>query len=193
MVVSHDEIYFTPSQFKIDHNLWGLIDAAIKAGQISRAESFVANLAHAKIWRPDRIRLCARELAQAYIKANSVDKSTKWLMTMEDNLGVRPDAQMYAHLLAKIVDEESEEQIAELLFKKLYHKLSASLVVEEIQIVGLERLPKVLNVLKQHNYNFAEFGEAYMELSRSSPGGIEGRSRPGGEEDAGGNLRRAQE
>lgn len=160
----HDEIYFTPSQFKIDHNLWGLIDAAIKAGQISRAESFVANLAHAKIWRPDRIRLCARELAQAYIKANSVDKSTKWLMTMEDNLGVRPDAQMYAHLLAKIVDEESEEQIAELLFKKLYHKLSASLVVEEIQIVGLERLPKVLNVLKQHNYNFAEFGEAYMEL-----------------------------
>lgn len=161
----NDDIYFTPSQFKIDHNLWGLIDAAIKAGQISRAESFVANLGHAKIWRPDRIRLCARELAQAYIQANTIATSTKWLLSMEDNLGIRPDAQMYAHLLCKVVDSSSDDKkIAELLFRKLHHKLTPSLVVEEIQIVGLERLPRVLNVLMEKKYDFAEFGEAYMEL-----------------------------
>ncbi|KAG5361768.1 DNA-directed RNA polymerase [Yarrowia sp. C11] len=177
-----DDVYYTPSQFKIDNNLWSLIDAAIKSGQISRAETFVANLGHAKIWRPDRIRLCARELAQAYIKANSMETSTKWLMSMEDNLGVRPDAQMYAHLLAKVVDEGSDKDIQKLLFKKLHHKLAPSLVVEEIQIVGLERLPRVLNVLKEKNYDFAQFGEAYVELFEELTG--EGFKMVEGEEAA---------
>ncbi|KAG5356437.1 DNA-directed RNA polymerase [Yarrowia sp. B02] len=160
----NDDIFVTPSQYKIDSNLWGLIDAAIKAGQIGRAESFVANLGHAKIWRPDRIRMVARELAQAYVQTYPVAKACKWLLAMEDNLGIRPDAQMYAHLLAKVVDLGSDDQIAELLFKRMHPKLNAALVVEEIQIVGLERLPRVLSVLRSRDFDFAQFGEAYVEL-----------------------------
>lgn len=160
----NDDINSSPSQFKIDSNLWGLIDAAIKVGQISRAETFLANLSHAKIWRPQRIRQCARELAQAHVKANNPEDTIQWLDAMETNLGLTPDAQMYAHVLVKVCDEGDPEDIANMLFKRLHHDIDPALVVEEIQIVGLERLPKVLQTLRDNDFDFAQFGEAYVEL-----------------------------
>lgn len=160
----HDNLISTPSQVKIDHSLWSLIDAAIQSGQISRAESFLANLGHAKIWRPDRMRLCLRELAQVYVRDNSVQDSLRWLGSMEKNFGVSSDAQMYAHVVHKLCCDGRIGEVDNVLFKRLPVKLHPTLVVEEIQIIGLEHLPAVLAMLVAREFDFRQFGDAYVEL-----------------------------